>query len=129
MHPSDVCGFDSDPRSPTYRPGESEADSDGVGEGALRDDVGDLERVGAEHGSHRAAVRARRLRGRIGLVVLQADPEEGFTFTLLLLVGRGLAARTAVLVPLDALLVEELLQLELEHSRTEALTTHRMRCI
>ena len=124
-----TCGFDSGTRSFTYRPGEAEADPDGVGEAALRDDVGDLERVGAEHGGHRAAVRAGRLRGRVGLVVLQADPEEGLTFTLLLLVVRGLAASTAVFVPLDALLVEELLQFELEHSRTEALTIHRMRCI
>ena len=114
---------DASSSSLAYRPGEAEADPDGVGEGALRDDVGHLERVGAEHGGHGAAVRAGRLRGRVGLVVLQADPEEGLTFTLLLLVGRGLAGRAAVLVPLDALLVEELLQFELEHSRAEALTT------
>lgn len=104
----------------TYRPREAEVHPDGVAERTLRDGVRDLEGVGAEHRRHGAAVGARRLRGGVGLVVLQADPKEGFTLALLL-EGRGQAPPAAVLVALHPLLVEELLQLQLENPRTKPL--------
>lgn len=88
----------------TYRPREAEVNPDGVGERALRDDIGHLERVGAEHGRHGAAVGAWRLRGGVGLVVLETDPEEGLTLALLL-ERRGQASLTAVFVALHSLLV------------------------
>lgn len=118
-----LCPPPSHPSTPsacTHRPREAEVDADGVGEGALRDGVRHLEGVEAQHRRHGAAVRARRLRGGVGLVVFEADAEKGLTLALLL-VGRGQAALAAVPVALHALLVEELLQLELKDPRTEPL--------
>ena len=103
-----------------YRPREAEVHPDGVGERSLGDGVRDLERVRAEDGRHGAAVGARRLRGGVGLVVLETDPEEGFTFTLLL-VRRGQTALAAVFVALHSLLVQKLLQLQLKDSGTKPL--------
>ena len=88
----------------THRPCEAEVHPDGAGERALRDNIGDLERVGAQYRRHRAAVGARRLRRRVRLVVFQADPEKGFTFALLL-ERRSDSPLAAVLVALYSLLV------------------------
>lgn len=106
-----------------YRPREAEVHPDGVGEGAVGEDVGDLEGVGAQDGGHGAAVRAWWLRGGVGLVVLETDPEEGLARALLLEGGRQ-ASSAAVLVALHSLLVQKLLQLQLKHSRTKTLHAH-----
>lgn len=106
------------------RPGEAERESYGVAEGGVA--VGDAEGVGAQHGGDGVAVGAGGLRGDAGLVVLQADAEEGLAVALLqprhraapgAAAGQG-GAQTpsaAVAVPQQALLVHELLQLQLEH--------------
>lgn len=88
----------------THRPREAEVNPDGVSERTLRDHIGDLEGVGPEDGSHSGAVGARRLRGGVGLVMLQTDPEKGFTLALLL-ERRGQPSFTAVFVALYSLFV------------------------
>lgn len=80
----------------THRPREAEGEVDRVGE-AVRVGLRHLEGVGAEDGSHSAAVGAGRLGGDVRLVMLQANPKESLALTLLavaLLVSR--ASRAAV---------------------------------
>lgn len=107
------------PSSPplTYGPGEAEGEADGVAEGGVgaARPVGDAEGVGAEHGGDGAAVGAGRLGGHAGLVVLEADAEEGLAVALLQPGAAGAAPPAAVAVAEEPLLVDELLQLQLEH--------------
>lgn len=103
-----------------YRPREAEVNPDGVGERTLRDDIWDLEWIGAEDGCHSAAVGARGLWGSVGLIVLETDPEEGLTLALLL-ERRSQTSFTAVFVTLYSLLVQKLLQLQLKNSRAKPL--------
>lgn len=107
------------PPSPplTYGPGEAEGEADGVAEGGVgaARPVGDAERVGAEHGGDGAAVGAGRLGRHAGLVVLEADAEEGLAVALLQPGAAGAAPPAAVAVAEEPLLVDELLQLQLEH--------------
>lgn len=107
------------PPSPplTYGPGEAEGEADGVAEGGVgaARPVGDAEGVGAEHGGDGAAVGAGRLGGHAGLVVLEADAEEGLAVALLQPGAAGAAPPAAVAVAEEPLLVDELLQLQLEH--------------
>lgn len=101
----------------TYGPGEAEGEADGVAEGGVgaARPVGDAEGVGAEHGGDGAAVGAGRLGGHAGLVVLEADAEEGLAVALLQPGAAGAAPPAAVAVAEEPLLVDELLQLQLEH--------------
>jgi len=92
----------------TYRPREPELELNGIGE-ALRVGLRHLEGVGAQDGRHGAAVRARRLGGHVGLVVLQADAEERLALALLVALRWSGAAGATVAVPRHPLLVEELL--------------------
>lgn len=103
-----------------YRPREAKVNPDGVGERSLRDGIRDLEGVWAEDGCHGGPIGARGLWGGVGLIVLETDPEEGFTFTLLL-IRRGETSLTAVFVALYSFLVQKLLQLQLKNSRTKPL--------
>ncbi len=100
----------------THRPCEAEGEADWVGE-AVRVGLRHLEGVGAEDGSHGTAVRAGRLGGDVGLVMLQTNPKEGLALALLVLALRkSRASGAAVAVSRYPLLVEELLQLQLKHS-------------
>lgn len=103
----------------THRPREAEGEADRVGE-AVRVGLRDLEGVGAEDRSHCAPVGAGRLRGDVGLVVLETNPKESLALALLVVALRMRSATTgtAVAVPRCPFLVEELLQLQLEHPRT-----------
>lgn len=98
-------------------PGEAEGEADGVAEGGVgaARAVGDAEGVGAEDGGDGAAVGAGRLGGDAGLVVLQADAEEGLAVALLQPGASGAAPPAAVAVAEQPLLVDKLLQLQLEH--------------
>ena len=58
--------------------------------------VGDAEGVGAEDGGDGAAVGAGRLGGDAGLVVLQADAEEGLAVALLQPGASGAATPASV---------------------------------
>lgn len=105
----------------THRPCEAEGEADWVGE-AVRVGLRDLEGVGAEDGSHRTPVRARGLRGDVGLVVLQTNPKESLALALLVVALRMCSATgAAVGVPRCPFLVEELLQLQLKHARAQNL--------
>ncbi len=103
----------------THRPCEAELEADRVGE-AVRVGLRHLEGVGAEDGSHGAAVGAGGLGGDVGLVVLQTNPKESLALALLVLALSG-ASRAAVGVPRYPFLVEELLQLQLKHSGAQNL--------
>lgn len=104
-------------RPNTHGPGEAEGEADGVAEGGVgaARAVGDAEGVGAEDGGDGAAVGAGRLGGDAGLVVLQADAEEGLAVALLQPGASGAAPPAAVAVAEQPLLVDKLLQLQLEH--------------
>lgn len=107
----------------THRPREAEGEADRVGE-SVRVGLRDLEGVGAEDRSHGAPVGARRLRRDIGLVVLETNPKESLALALLVVVAlrmRRAATGAAVAVSRSPFLVEELLQLQLEHPRTQDL--------
>lgn len=101
---------------PTYGPGEAEGEADGIAEGGVgaARAVGDAEGVGAEDGGDGAAVGAGRLGGHAGLVVLEADAEEGLAVALLEPAGAGAAPAAAVAVAEQPLLIDKLLQLQLE---------------
>lgn len=101
---------------PTYGPGEAKGEADGIAEGGVSAAraVGDAERVGAEDGGDGAAVGAGRLGGHAGLVVLEADAEEGLAVALLEPAGAGAAPAAAVAVAEQSLLIDKLLQLQLE---------------
>lgn len=103
----------------THRPREAEGEADRVGE-AIRVGLRHLEGVGAEDRSHGAPVGTGRLRGDVGLIVLETNPKERLALALLVVVAlrvRSTTAGAAVAVPRRPLLVEELLQLQLEHPR------------
>lgn len=102
----------------THRPCEAEREAHWVGE-AVRVGLRYLEGVRAKHGGHGTAVRAGRVRGDVGLVVLQTNPKE--SLALALLVRMSSASGTAVGIPTYSFFVEELLQFELKHSRTQNL--------
>lgn len=105
----------------TYRPCEAEGEADWVGE-AVRVGLRHLEGIGAEDGSHSTAVGAGRLGGDVGLVMLQTNPKESLTLTLLVLALRmSRATGAAVGVPRYPFLVEKLLQLQLKHSGAQNL--------
>lgn len=94
------------------RPGEAKGEADGVAEGGVRARaVREAEGVDAQHRSDGAAVGAGRLGGHAGLVVLEAHAEEGPAGAR----RRARAPAAAVAVPQQPLLVDELLQLQLEH--------------
>lgn len=97
-------------------PGEAEGEADGVAEGGVgaARAVGDAEGVGAEDGGDGAAVGAGRLGGDAGLVVLEADAEEGLAVALLQPAAAGAAPAAAVAVAEQPLLIDKLLQLQLE---------------
>lgn len=97
-------------------PGEAEGEADGIAEGGVgaARAVGDAEGVGAEDGGDGAAVGAGRLGGHAGLVVLEADAEEGLAVALLEPAGAGAAPAAAVAVAEQPLLIDKLLQLQLE---------------
>lgn len=101
---------------PTYGPGEAEGEADGIAEGGVgaARTVGDAEGVGAEDGGDGGAVGAGRLGGHAGLVVLEADAEEGLAVALLEPAGAGAAPAAAVAVAEQPLLIDKLLQLQLE---------------
>lgn len=81
-----------------------------------------LEGVGAEDWSHSTAVGTGRLRGDIGLVVLQTNPKESLALALLVLALRmSRASGAAVGVSSHPFLVKELLQLQLKHSGAQNL--------
>lgn len=101
----------------TYWPCETEGKADRVGE-AVRVGLRDLEGVGAEDGSHSPPIRAGRLWGDVGLIMLQTDPKESLALTLLLALQ---VSGAAVGIPSYPLLVEELLQLQLKHARAQNL--------
>lgn len=98
-------------------PGEAEGEADGVAEGGVgaARAVGDAEGVGTEDGGDGAAVGAGRLGGDAGLVVLQADAEEGLAVALLQPGASGATPPAAVAIIEQPLLVDKLLQLQLEH--------------
>lgn len=102
--------------TPTYGPGEAEGEADGIAEGGVgaARAVGDAEGVGAQDGGDGAAVGAGRLGGHAGLVVLEADAEEGLAVALLEPAGAGAAPAAAVAVAEQPLLIDKLLQLQLE---------------
>lgn len=102
--------------APTYRPGEAEGKADGIAEGGVgaARAVGHAEGVGAQDGGDGAAVGAGRLGGHAGLVVLEADAEEGLAVALLEPAGAGAAPAAAVAVAEQPLLIDKLLQLQLE---------------
>lgn len=101
---------------PTYGPGEAEGEADGIAEGGVGTAraVGDAEGVGAEDGGDGAAVGAGRFGGHAGLVVLEADAEEGLAVALLEPAGAGAAPAAAIAVAEQPLLIDKLLQLQLE---------------
>lgn len=98
------------------RPGEAEGKADGIAEGGVgaARAVGHAEGVGAQDGGDGAAVGAGRLGGHAGLVVLEADAEEGLAVALLEPAGAGAAPAAAVAVAEQPLLIDKLLQLQLE---------------
>lgn len=110
------CGLPPPAPPPTYGPGEAEGEANGVAEGGVGAAcaVGDAEGVGAEDGGDGAAVGAGRLGGDAGLVVLEADAEEGLAVALLQPAGAGAAPAAAVAVAEQPLLIDKLLQLQLE---------------
>lgn len=102
----------------THRPCEAELEAHRVGE-AVRVGLRHLEGVGAEDRSHCSAVRARRLGGNVGLVVLQTNPKEGFA--LAVLVRMSGASGAAVGIPTQPFFIQKLLQFQLKHSGTHNL--------
>lgn len=110
------CGLPPPAPLPTYGPGEAEGEADGVAEGGVgaARAIGDAEGVGAEDGGDGAPVGAGRLGGDAGLVVLEADAEEGLAVALLQPASAGAAPAAAVAVAEQPLLIDKLLQLQLE---------------
>jgi len=113
------CGVSPLPtlhRPTTHGPGEAEGEADGVAEGRISAAraVGDAEGVGPQDGGDGTAVGAGRLGGHAGLVVLEADAEEGLAVALLQPTSSGAAPPAAVTVAEQPLLIDKLLQLQLE---------------
>lgn len=63
----------------TYRPRELERKSDGIGEARHGDVRAEINNVLAQNGCDDVAVRARRRRVDLHLILFQADPEPGLT--------------------------------------------------
>lgn len=101
-------------RGGAHRPGEAQREADRVAEGGVgAGTVGQAEGVDAQHRRDGAAVGAGRLGGHAGLVVLETHAEEGPAGAR----RRPRAPAAAAAVPQQPLLVDELLQLQLEHPR------------
>lgn len=106
----------------TYRPRELEREPDGVGEARHGDVRAQVDDVLAEDGCDDVAVRARRRRVDLHLILLQAHPEPGLADARAL-AGLGRAARAALTQTVLPVLVHERLQPQLEHPRGVYLET------
>lgn len=90
----------------TYRPRELEREPDGVAEARQGGIRAEVNHVLAENGRHDVAVRARRRRVDLHLVLLQADPEPRLAYPRAL-ARLGRAAGTALAQAILAVLVHK----------------------